>query len=153
MHKGAILDVHIVRSLRIAIHAGREADSTARSARRLSAGSDGRDDLAVALWWFGLLVIVRTIWSSACCGGQRSPRVILASRRARIGAYSSAASSVAWNRNRTRAADHSVDCSAGRLVVRNMSVSNAWVPRRMRRGVWHAFRSKSRLRASWRMNW
>jgi hypothetical protein len=27
-----------------------------------------------------LLVFVRTIWSSACCGGQWSPRVILASR-------------------------------------------------------------------------
>jgi hypothetical protein len=146
MHKGAILDVHIVRSSRIAIHAGRRADSAALSARRLPAGSNGRDDLAVTLWWFGLLVIVRTIWSSAGCGGQWSPRVILVSRRARIRAYSSVASSVAWNRIHTSAADHSVDCSAGRLRVRNMSVSNAWVPRRMRRSVWHGFRSKSRLR-------
>jgi hypothetical protein len=48
MHKGAILDVHFVRSSRIAIHAGRAADSRERIARRLPAGSDGRNDPAVA---------------------------------------------------------------------------------------------------------
>jgi hypothetical protein len=61
MHKGAILDVHIVRSLRIAIHAGCTADSA--RARRLPAGSDEHGDAGVTprsvLW----LVIVRTIWS------------------------------------------------------------------------------------------
>ena len=48
MHKGTILDVHIVRSLRIVIHAGLPADSRARIARRLPAGSDERNDPAVA---------------------------------------------------------------------------------------------------------
>ena len=76
MHKGAILDVHIVRSLRIAIHAGRTADS----ARRLPTGNGERGDAMVTLASVFLLVIVRTIWSSACCGGQWSPRVTLVSR-------------------------------------------------------------------------
>jgi hypothetical protein len=49
MHKGAILDVHFVRSLRIAIHAGPKAGSRYRSARRLPAGSDKRSDPAVTL--------------------------------------------------------------------------------------------------------
>ena len=66
MHKGAILDVHIVRSLRIAIHsAGLEADGRRHSARRLPTGSDEHHDPAVTLRWVGLLDIVRTIWSSA----------------------------------------------------------------------------------------
>jgi len=77
MHKGAILDVHIVRSLRIAIHAGLKADSRRRSARRISAGNDKRSDPAVTLRFVGLRVMLRTIWSSAFCGGQGSPRVIL----------------------------------------------------------------------------
>ena len=47
MHKGAILDVHFVRSWRIAIHAGLAADSRERSAGRLPAGSDARNDPAV----------------------------------------------------------------------------------------------------------
>jgi hypothetical protein len=76
MHKGAILDVHIVRSLRIAIHAGLEADGRRHSARRLPAGSDEHRDHAVTLRLVDLLDIVRTIWSSASCGGQWSPRVI-----------------------------------------------------------------------------
>jgi len=76
MHKGAILDVHFVRSLRIAIHARLKADSRRRGARRLSAGCDERNDPAVTLRSVGLLVILRTIWSSAVCGGQWSPRVI-----------------------------------------------------------------------------
>ena len=80
MHKGAILDVHIVRSLRIAIHAGRTADSARRSARRLPTGNGERGDAMVTLASVFLLVIVRTIWSSACCGGQWSPRVTLVSR-------------------------------------------------------------------------
>ena len=80
MHKGAILDVHIARSLRIAIHAGLKADSRRRNARRLSAGNDKRSDLAVTLRSVGLVVMLRTIWSSACCGGQWSPRVILVLR-------------------------------------------------------------------------
>jgi hypothetical protein len=63
MHKGAILDVHIVRSLRIAIHAGRKADSARRSARRLPAGSDEHSDAKVTLRSVLWLVIVRTIWS------------------------------------------------------------------------------------------
>jgi hypothetical protein len=75
MHKGAILDVHIVRSLRIAIHAGAKADSLKRSARRLTDGGK-RGDPAVTLRFVSLLVVLRTIWSSACCGGQWSPRVI-----------------------------------------------------------------------------
>ena len=65
MHKGAILDVHIVRSLRIAIHAGLKAGSRRRSARRLSAGNDKRRDPAVTLRSVGLVVMLRTIWSSA----------------------------------------------------------------------------------------
>jgi hypothetical protein len=69
MHKGAILDVHIVRSLRIAIHAGRKADSARRSACCLPEGSNERGDLAVTLPSVLLLVILQTIWSSACCGG------------------------------------------------------------------------------------
>jgi hypothetical protein len=80
MHKGAILDVHIARSLRIAIHAGHNEGSRNRSARRLSAGSDKRSDPAVTLRSVGLLVILRTIWSSAFCGGQWSPRVTLVLR-------------------------------------------------------------------------
>ena len=80
MHKGAILDVHIVRSLRIAIHAGLKADSRRRNARRLSAGNDKRSDPAVTLRSVGLRVMLRTIWSSAFCGGQWSPRVILVLR-------------------------------------------------------------------------
>ena len=56
MHKGAILDVHIVRSLRIAIHAGLNADSRRRSAHRLSAGNDKRSDPAVTLRSVGLRV-------------------------------------------------------------------------------------------------
>jgi hypothetical protein len=63
MHKGAILDVHIVRSLRIAIHAGRAADSARRSACCLPEGSNGRRDLAATLPSVLWLVIVRTIWS------------------------------------------------------------------------------------------
>jgi hypothetical protein len=63
MHKGAILDVHIVRSLRIAIHAGRSADSARRSARRLPTGNGERGDAMVTLASVFLLVIVRTIWS------------------------------------------------------------------------------------------
>jgi hypothetical protein len=63
MHKGAILDVHIVRSLRIANHAGRAADCPRRSARRLPAGSRERGDAMVTLASVLLLVIVRTIWS------------------------------------------------------------------------------------------
>ena len=63
MHKGAILDVHIVRSLWIAIHAGRTANSAGRSARRLPTGSGGRGDAMVTLASVFLLVIVRTIWS------------------------------------------------------------------------------------------
>ena len=47
MHKGAILDVHIVRSLRIAIHAGLAADGR-HGTRRLPAGSDERNDPAGA---------------------------------------------------------------------------------------------------------
>jgi hypothetical protein len=77
MHKGAILNVHFVRSLRIAIHAGPKAGSRYRSARRLPAGGDKRSDPTVTLGSVGLLVVLRTIWSSAFCGGQRSPRVIL----------------------------------------------------------------------------
>jgi hypothetical protein len=78
MHKGAILDVHIARSLRIAIHsAGLEAHGRRHGTRRLPAGSDEHRDPAVTLALIGLLDIVRTIWSSACCGGQWSPRVIL----------------------------------------------------------------------------
>jgi hypothetical protein len=80
MHKDAILGVHIVQSLRIAIHAGRKADSRQRGARRRPAGSDTHGDLAAALRLIDLLVVLRTIWSSACCGGQRSPRVILVLR-------------------------------------------------------------------------
>ncbi|MEA3150170.1 MAG: hypothetical protein QOD56_1109 [Gammaproteobacteria bacterium] len=56
MHKGAILDVYFVRSLRIAIHAGLPADSRERSAGRLPTGSDARDDPAVTHNSFGLLV-------------------------------------------------------------------------------------------------
>ena len=63
MHKGAILDVHIVRSLRIAIHAGRTADSARARARRLPAGSDVHGDAGVTLRSVLWLVIVRTIWS------------------------------------------------------------------------------------------
>jgi hypothetical protein len=63
MHKGAILDVHIVRSLRIAIHAGRAADSARGRACRLQAGSDKHGDAGVTLRSALLLVIVRTIWS------------------------------------------------------------------------------------------
>jgi hypothetical protein len=80
MHKGAILDVHIVRSLRIAIHAGRKADSRRSGARRMQVCSDKRSDPAVTLRSVGLLVMLRTIWSSAFCGGQWSPRVILVLR-------------------------------------------------------------------------
>jgi hypothetical protein len=80
MHKGAILDVHIGRSLRIANHAGRTADSARRSARRLPEGSRDRGDAMVTLASVFLLVIVRTIWPSAWCGGQWSPRVTLVSR-------------------------------------------------------------------------
>jgi hypothetical protein len=80
MHKGAILDVHTVRSLQIAIRAGVNPDSRRRSARRLLAGNDKRGDPAVALRSIDLLGTLRTIWSSAFCGGQRSPRVILVSR-------------------------------------------------------------------------
>jgi len=65
MHKGAILDVHIVRSLRIAFHAGLKGDSRCRSARRSSAGNDKRSDPAVTLRSVGLLGTLRTIWSSA----------------------------------------------------------------------------------------
>lgn len=63
MHKGAILDVHLVRSLRIAIHAGLPADSRKRSAGRLPARSDVRNDPAVMQRLVGLLVVLRTIWS------------------------------------------------------------------------------------------
>jgi hypothetical protein len=85
MHKGAILDVHIVRSLRIAIHPGRTADSARRAARCLPRGSSERGDLAVTLasvllQSVLLQVMVRTIWPSACCGGQWSPRVTLVSK-------------------------------------------------------------------------
>jgi hypothetical protein len=80
MHKGAILDVHIVRSLRIAIHAGLKADSRRRGSHGLPAGSDKRGDPAVTLWSVGLQVVLRTIWSSAFCGGQWSPRVTLVLR-------------------------------------------------------------------------
>jgi len=81
MHKGAILDVHIVRSLRIAIHsAGLQAEGRRHSTRRLPAGSDEHRDPAVTLALIGFLDIVRTIWSSAFCGGQWSPRVILVLR-------------------------------------------------------------------------
>ena len=62
MHKGAILDVRIVRSLRIAIHAGRTADSARRSARRLPTGNGERGDAMVTLASVFLVVIVRTIW-------------------------------------------------------------------------------------------
>lgn len=65
MHKGAILDVHIVRSLRIANHAGLKADGRQCCARRLPAGSDKRSDPAVTLRSVSLQVMVRTIWSSA----------------------------------------------------------------------------------------
>ena len=80
MHKGAILDVHIVRSLRIAIHAGLKADSRRRSAPRLPTGSGKRSDPAVTLRAVSLQVVLRTIWSSAFCGGQWSPRVTLVLR-------------------------------------------------------------------------
>ena len=113
MHKGAILDVHIVRSLRIAIHAGLAADGR-HGTRRLPAGSDEHRDPAVTLRLVGLLDIVRTIWSSAFCGGQWSPRVILVSSRALVRAFSP----VVRSRARTNTADRSVDCSAGRLLVR-----------------------------------
>jgi hypothetical protein len=112
MHKGAILDVHFVRSLRIAIHAGLAADSRERSAVRLRAGSDGRDDPAVTHKPFDLLVFLRTIWSSAGCGGQWSPRVKLVSRRVQIRAVSP----MARIRNRTRIADRSGDCSTRRRL-------------------------------------
>jgi hypothetical protein len=121
MHKGAILDVHIVRSLRIAIHsAGLQADGSRHSARRLPAGSDEHRDPAVTLALIGLLRlvglldIVRTIWSSALCGGQWSPRVILVLNRALVRAFSP----LVRRRARTNTADRSVDCSAGRLLVR-----------------------------------
>src|SRR5580692_3247510 len=118
MHKGAILDVHIVRSLRIAIHsAGLQADGRRHSTRRLPAGSDEHRDPAVTLALVGFLDfldIVRTIWSSACCGGQWSPRVILVSNRALVRAFSPVVRSHA----RTNTANRSVDCSAGRLLVR-----------------------------------
>jgi hypothetical protein len=114
MHKGAILDVHIVRSLRIAIHsAGLEACGP-HSTRRLPAGSDEHRDPAVTLALIGFLDIVRTIWPSACCGGQWSPRVILVSSLALVRAFSP----VVRSRARTNTADRSVDCSAGRLLVR-----------------------------------
>jgi hypothetical protein len=61
MHKGAILDVHIVRSLRIAIHAGRTVDSERGAARCLPRGGNERGDLAVALASVLLQVMVRTI--------------------------------------------------------------------------------------------
>jgi hypothetical protein len=77
MHKGAILDVHIVRSLRIAIHAVRKADGARRSARRLPAGSDEHGDATVTLASDLWLVVLQAIWLSACCGGQWSPRVTL----------------------------------------------------------------------------
>jgi hypothetical protein len=85
MHKGAILDVHIVRSLRIAIHAGRTVDSARRAARCLPRDSNERGDLAVTLasvllQSVLLQVMVRTIWPSACCAGQWSPRVTLVSK-------------------------------------------------------------------------
>lgn len=80
MHKGAILDVHVVRSLRIAIHAGRTTGSRRRNARRLATGNDKRSDAMVTRRLVNLLVMVRTIWSSAFCGGQWSPRVILVLR-------------------------------------------------------------------------
>jgi hypothetical protein len=80
MHKGAILDVHIVRSLRIAIHAGHEADSRRSGTCRMQVCSDKRRDPAVTLRSVGLRVMLRTIWSSAFCGGQWSPRVILVLR-------------------------------------------------------------------------
>ena len=115
MHKGAILDVHIVRSLRTAIHsAGLQADGRRHSTRRLPAGSDEHRDPAVTLALVGFLDIVRTIWSSALCGGQWSPRVIPVSSRALIRAFSP----LARSRARTNTADRSVDCSAGRLLVR-----------------------------------
>jgi hypothetical protein len=63
MHKGAILDVHFVRSLRIAIYAGRKADSARARARRLPAGSGTHGDAEVTLRSVLRLVIVRTIWS------------------------------------------------------------------------------------------
>ena len=80
MHKGAILDVHIVRSLRIANHAGRSADSARRGAHRLPTGNGERGDAMVTLASVLLLVILRPIWPSAWCGGQWSPRVILVLR-------------------------------------------------------------------------
>ena len=115
MHKGAILDVHNVRSSRIAIHsAGLQANRTRYSTRRLPAGSNERRDPAVTLALVGFLDIVRTIWSSALCGGHWSPRVILVSSRALVRAFSP----VVRRRARTNTADRSVDCSAGRLLVR-----------------------------------
>jgi hypothetical protein len=111
MHKGAILDVHVVRSLRIGIHAGFTADSRRRSARRWPRGSDKQRDLAVTLRSVGLLVILRAIRPSAVCGGQWSPRVTLVLRKALVRAFSS----LARNRRRTNTIDRSVDCSAGRL--------------------------------------
>jgi hypothetical protein len=63
MHKGAILNVHIVRSLRIAIHAGRKADSARARACRLPAGNDEHGDAGVTLRSVLWLVIVRTIGS------------------------------------------------------------------------------------------
>jgi hypothetical protein len=80
MHKGAILNVTSFRSSRIGIHAGPKADSGPRIARRWPAGSDKHGDLAATLALVDLLVVLRTDWPSAFCGGQWSPRVTLVSR-------------------------------------------------------------------------
>jgi hypothetical protein len=68
MHKGAILDVHIVRSLRIAIHACLAADGGRRGARRLPADSGEHGDPAATRRLVGLLAGLpsgaRTTWPS-----------------------------------------------------------------------------------------
>jgi hypothetical protein len=46
----------------------------------LPTGNGERGDAMVTLASVFLVVIVRTIWPSACCGGQWSPRVTLVSR-------------------------------------------------------------------------
>jgi hypothetical protein len=80
MHKGAILDVHIVRSGRIGIHAGLAADSRRRSARRMPAGSEKHRDPAVTLRSVGLLVILRAIWPSAFFAEANGLRGLLGSQ-------------------------------------------------------------------------
>jgi hypothetical protein len=64
MHKGAILDVHSVRSLRIAIHACLAAGETRRGARHVPAGGEAHRYLAATRRLTGWLVMVRTIWPS-----------------------------------------------------------------------------------------